>query len=177
MNLIKIIAQGFGIIGLVFTAYSFQEKNNKKFFIEQAFGGLMFFMNFILIGAIAAALFNLTNLVRGTLLSQNDRKLWKLVLTEALYTVCFAFSVYLVWENPFQIFLSALPFITLILMTWFMWKGNGKQIRYAQFSLSSPSWIIHNIFNFSLGALLCEVFCMLSVIISFIRYGKDGFEK
>ena len=65
MNYVEIIAQIFGIFGLIFSALSYQEKNNKKFFIKQGLAGLMFFLNFAMIGAISAALFNLTNLVRG----------------------------------------------------------------------------------------------------------------
>lgn len=177
MHLIEITAQIFGIVGLLLTAYSFQEKNNKKFFVKQGLAGLMFFMNFILIGAVSAALFNLTNLVRGTLLSKNDHKPWRLMVIGILYTACFVFSLTRIINEPFQIFLSAITYFTLMLMSVFMWIGNGKYIRYAQFTLSSPSWIIHNIFNFSLGGLLCEIFSMISVVISFIRYGRDGFEK
>ena len=177
MDYIEIIAQVFGIAGLIFSALSFQEKNNRKFFIKQALSGLMFSVNFLMIGAIAAAFFNVTNLVRGALLSKNDHKLWRLFVIVGLYTACFAFSVVLTFNNPFQIFLSGLTYLTLEIMTVLMWKGNGKHIRYGQFFLSSPSWIVHNIFNFSLGGILCEVFAMTSVIISFIRFGKDGFEK
>ncbi len=177
MNYIEIIAQIFGIFGLIFSALSYQEKNNKRFFIKQGLAGLMFFLNFALIGAISAALFNLTNLVRGAVFSNKEKKLWKLITVVSLYTFCFAFALYIIGNNPFQIFLSALTYSTLELMTVLMWRGNGKHIRYGQFFVSSPSWIIHNIFNFSLGGILCEVFMMLSVVISFIRYGKDGFEK
>lgn len=177
MSFIKIIAQIFGIIALIFTVLSFQEKTNKKFFIKQGLAGLMFFINFILIGAVSAALFNLVNLVRGALLSKNDHKLWRPIVISALYTLCFAFSLTLISNNPLQIFLSAFTYSSLVVMTVFMWKGNGKHIRYAQFTLSSPSWIVHNIFNFSLGGLLCEIFSMISIIVSFIRYDKDGFEK
>ena len=95
----------------------------------------------------------------------------------SLYTACFVFALCLIWGDLFQIFLSALTYLTLEIMTFLMWKGNGKHIRYGQFFISSPSWIIHNIFNFSLGGILCEVFMMASVVISFIRFGKDGFEK
>ena len=109
--------------------------------------------------------------------SNKEKKLWKLITVVSLYTFCFAFALYVIGDNPFQIFLSALTYSTLELMTVLMWRGNGKHIRYGQFFVSSPSWIIHNIFNFSLGGILCEVFMMLSVVISFIRYGKDGFEK
>jgi len=171
------IAQIFGIIGLIIVVYSFQCKKNKNFFIMQGTGSFMYFINFLLIGAYAGAFFNLTNLVRGLLFSKNSDKLWKLVLIEILYAGCFAFSVFLVWGNTFQIILSALPCIALLIMSVLMWKGNGKIIRYFQFIFMSPSWIVYNIFNFTLGGLLCETFNMVSVLVSFIRYGKDGFEK
>lgn len=173
----EIIAQIFGLLGLVFSAWSYQEKNNSRFFVKQGLAGLMFFVNFTLIGAISAALFNITNLVRGAIFSGKEKKLWKMIAVVSLYTVCFVFSLSLIMDKPFQIFLSALTYLTLELMTILMWMGNGKHIRYGQFFVSSPSWIIHNIFNFSLGGILCEVFMMTSVVVSFIRFGKDGFEK
>ena len=177
MKPIEITAQIFGILGLIFTAFSFQEKNNKRFFMMQAAAGLMFFANFALIGAVSASLFNLTNLVRGTVLLKNDRKVWRVSLICGLYTACFVFALTMIWGDLFQIFLSVITYATLVLMTVLMWLGNGKHIRYGQVIASSPSWIIHNMFNFSLGGLLCEIFSMISVGISFIRYGKDGFEK
>ena len=174
MNFYEIMAQAFGIIGLIIIVYSFQCKENKNFFLMQGIGSFMFFINFIMIGAYAGTFFNLTNLVRGLLFSKNDKKLWKLLL---LYTFCFAFSVFLVKGDIFKIFISALPYVTLIIMSILMYKGNGKHIRIFQFALMSPSWIVHNIFNFSLGGIICETFNMLSVLLAFIRYGKDGFEE
>lgn len=177
MRFFEITAQIFGILGLVFSALSYQEKNNNSFFIKQGLAGLMFFINFILIGAFSAAFFNITNLVRGLMFSKKERKIWKLIAVIGLYTICFIVSLCFIADNPFQIFLSALTYSTLEIMTVLMWIGNGKHIRYGQFFVSSPSWIIHNIFNFSLGGILCEIFMMTSVVISFMRYGKDGFEK
>ena len=177
MQYIEITAQIFGILGLIFSALSYQEKNNKKYFIKQGLAGLMFFVNFIMINALSAALFNRVNLIRGAVFSKNSRNLWQPLTIVGLYTACFIFSLFSIWGNYFQIFLSALTCITLVIMTILMYKGNGKHIRYGQFFMSSPSWIIHNIFNFSLGGILCEVFMMASVVISFIRFGKDGFEK
>lgn len=177
MSTLEMVAQTFGIAGLILAVYSFQEKNNKKFFTAQGLSGLMFSLNFILIGAVSAALFNITNLVRAALLLKNDHKPWRLIVIEILYSLCFAFSISTIRNNAFQIFLSSLIFFSLIIMTVLMWKGNGKNIRYGQFAISSPAWIIHNIFNFSLGGILCEIFSMMSVIVSFIRYGKNGFEK
>lgn len=177
MELTNLIAQGFGLIGLFIIVYSYQCKQNRHFFLLQGVGGFMFFLNFLMIGAYAGAFFNLTNLVRGLLFSKDDKKVWKLLVTVFLYTFCYLFSIWLVFGNWFQIFLSTLPYVALVIMSVLMWKGSGKHIRYFQVSCMSPAWIVHNIFNFSLGGLICESFSMISVIISFIRYGKDGFEK
>ena len=147
MTLTEIIAQVFGIAGLIITVLSFQEKNNKKFFVKQAAAGLMFCFNYILIGAVSATLFNVTNLVRGTLFSKNDHKLWRLLVIESLYTICFLFSLTFIINIPFQILLSSLTYLGLVAMTFVMWKGNGKHIRYVQFCLTSHSWLLYNIFN------------------------------
>ena len=53
----EIIAQTLGIIGFIFAVISFQEKKNKRFFIEQGLSGLFFAANFFMLGAISAALF------------------------------------------------------------------------------------------------------------------------
>ncbi|MBQ2897192.1 MAG: YgjV family protein [Clostridia bacterium] len=169
MTLTDFIAQGFGIIGLIITVLSFQCKGNTKFFIMQALGGFMYFLNFALIGALAGALFNLTNMVRGALLSKDDKKVWKVVTICSLYTVCYVVSVILAKGDTFQIFLATLPFITLFIMSILMWKGNAKHIRYFQIIFMSPSWIVHNIFNFTLGGLICETMNMCSAIIFLIR--------
>ena len=76
----------------------------------------------------------------------------------------------------FMIFISALPYVTLVIMSVLMWLGNGRHIRIFQFWLMSPSWIVHNIFNFSLGGIICECFNMISSVIALVRYKKDGFD-
>ena len=177
MTFQEFLAQTFGIIGLIIIVYSFQCKKNKWFFLLQGIGSFMFFLNFLLIAAYAGALFNLTNLVRGLLFSKEDKKLWKLITVILFYTVCIVFSVSLIWGDWFMIFVSALPYVTLVVMSVLMWKGNGKHIRIFQVSLMSPAWIVHNIFNFSLGGILCESFNMVSSIVALVRYRKSGFES
>ena len=165
------IAQVCGIIGLVIIVWSFQCKQNKSFFIMQGTGSFMFFLNFILIGAYGGAFFNLANLVRGLLFADGKKKTWKLYLVEAAYTLCLVFSIIL--DHSLRgIILVALPFSALIIMSVFMYIGNSKHIRYFQIAYMSPSWIVHNIFNFSLGGLICESFNMVSSFIYCIREKK-----
>lgn len=166
-----IVAQALGIVGLVIIVSSFQCKKNKSFFLMQGFGSMFFFLNFLLIGAFGGAFFNLVNLVRGLLFSKNREKLWKLITVNAAYILCFAFSIFL---NPsaWQIFLVALPFSALFYMSILMYKGNDKHIRAFQIALMSPTWIFHNIFNLSIGGIVCEVFNMVSSAIYLLRNRK-----
>lgn len=171
-GLTDIIAQVFGIIGMVIIISSFQCKSNKAFFLMQGTGGSMFVINFLLIGAFGGALFNFANLIRGLLFSKNSNKKWKLVTVEALYAVCFAFSCFLN-SDPWQILLTAIPCVGLLIISVVMWQGEPRRIRILQISCSSPAWIVHNIFNFSLGGLICECFNMVSSAIFLVRDKKN----
>ena len=173
MEPIDLIAQAFSIIGLVIIVLSFQFKKNSTFFFLQGSGSLMFFINFLLIGAWAGAFFNMCNLLRGLLFMKEAKKTWKLAVVEVAYAGCFAFSVVLdhSWQ---QILLAALPCAALLVMSVFMWRGNPKHIRYCQIFCSSPGWIVHNIFNLSVGGLICECFNMISSVIYLIRRRDDA---
>lgn len=167
------IAQVFGLIGLCIIVLSFQFKKNSSFFLLQGAGGFMFFLNFILIGAYGGALFNLCNLLRGLIFMKDAKKPWKLAVVELAYVLCFAFSIYLD-HSPKQIILVAIPFVTLIIMSVFMWRGNSKHIRICQISCCSPGWIVHNIFNLSVGGIICECFNMISSFIYLVRLRKNS---
>ena len=166
------IVQALSVVGLIIIVLSFQCKKNSLFFLMQGMGSFVFFLHFIMMSAYGGALFNLTNLLRGLLFMKDGKKKWKLAVVEIAYTACFAFSVYMnhgLWD----IILVALPFSALLICSVLMWLGNAKHIRYFQIAYMSPTWIVHNIFNFSLGGLICECFNMVSSIIFCIRTRKS----
>lgn len=171
--LTDIIAQGLGIVGMVIMILSFQCKSNKIFFLMQAAGSIMFVLNFLLIDAYGGAFFNAAGLIRGLLLSKNGKKMWKLIAIEVLFASSYVGGA-LLDSSTQQLILTAIPCVALMIITVFMWKGNPKHIRYAQISCSSPAWIVHNIFNFSLGGLICECFNMVSSAIFLIRQSRDA---
>ena len=172
MTKAEIIGQALGIVGLIIIVLSYQIKSNRGFFLAQGSGSLFFFANFLLIGAFGGALFNLTNLVRGMLLSKNPEKRWKLVLIEIAYTGCFIFSIFLD-PRPVAIFFAALPFTALIAMTVFMVRAKPVPIRIFQIAWMSPSWIFHNVFNLSIGGLICEALNMVSSAVFLLRTKRE----
>ena len=173
MEPIEILAQVLGIFGLIIIVLSYQFKGNRAFFIAQGTGSLFFFANFLLIGAYGGALFNLTNLLRGLLLTKNPQKRWKLVLIELAYTGCLVFSIILD-PSTLSILFAVLPFTGLIAMTVFMVRGKAVPIRRFQIAWMSPSWIMHNIYNFSLGGILCESLNMVSSLVFLIRRRREN---
>lgn len=173
MSVKEIIGQIFGLFGLALFVGSFQCKNSKKLVFVQGLGGMMFFINFLLIGAYGGALFNLTILIRGLLYGKKGGKIWKLFLVEALFTVSYVYSLTLLGGNVLQIVLTTMPYLSLLIMSVLMWQENGKWIRHFQVGILSPSWLIHNIFNFTLGGILAEVFNILSAIVSLVRFKKQ----
>lgn len=170
MGIKEIIGQIFGIFGLVIFVLSFQCKDSKKLVFVQGLGGMMFFLNFILIGAYGGALFNLTILVRGILYMKIDNKIWKPALVEILFTIAYVYSLTLVNGNVIQIILTTLPYVSLVVMSILMWMDNGKAIRVFQITALSPAWLIHNIFNFTVGGILAEVFNIISAVVSLVRF-------
>ena len=175
--MLNLTGQIFGIAGFILMALSYQAKSNKKLFILQALSGLSFSINFFCIFDLSSALFNVANVARGFIFSKSKKRIWELTVVELLYTLCFAFSITRIWGARLDVALSVLTFSSLVVMSVVMWCANPKHIRYTQLFFSSPAWLTNNIFHFTLGGILCEVLAMVSVVVSFIRYGKDGFEK
>lgn len=169
--MIDIIAQGFGILGTIAAFVSFQIKENKKFFFLQAFSGCMFALNFLLLGAYTGCLLNFINIYRGAVMmgGKKMRKAPWLISIQALYIVATIFT----YTNIFSI----IAMIAQLVGTFAMWSRNGKTIRMLQLFCVSPLWLVHNVFVFSIGGIICEVFNLGSIIVSLIRFGKSGFEK
>ena len=71
------------------------------------------------------------------------------------------------WVGP----LSLLPLIGVSSLTLANWTRNGRVIRIANFAVSSPVWIVYDIFTGSWSGIAAELFCMSSVVVSVIRYG------
>ena len=167
----EILAQIIGILGTCAAFISFQLKENKKFFILQATSGLMFALNFLLLGAPTGCVLNLINIYRGAVMAGGKRlhKLPFLISIQAIYIIATVFT----YTNIF----SVIALTAQLIGTLAMWSGSGKTIRILQLFCVSPLWLVHNIFVFSIGGIVCEVFNIGSIIVSLIRFGKKGFEK
>ena len=175
--MINIVAQALGILGMLAAMISYQCKTNKNYFIFQGLSGAFFSAQFILIGAWAGLIFNAYNIVRALAYqSKKARSVVCVISLEILVVIAAAMSVFVFKEAWW---LVSFTLIAQITGTFAMWTRDGKKIRISQMAVVSPFWLLYDLLIPvpSIGGILCEVFNMASVIISFIRFKKTGFDK
>ena len=168
---VKMAGQVISIIAMALNISSFQCKRNRNLFIVMGFGSLLFSVSFVMIGAYPSAVYNIINLIATCLVVKKSFQTKKcFILISILYIIGAIFTYDSLW--------SIVPMIAQILATYGMWFGDGAFIRKLRLFIVSPVWLINNTgFAFNIGGIICEVFMMVSAIVSFIRYRKTGFEK
>jgi hypothetical protein len=169
MSPLELFAQILGFIGAGICIFSFQIRNVRTLFCTQLISIIFFTVHFILLGAYTGALQNFLALVRCILLIFSNKKwahnnwvLWGLI-------ACFVISGIATYSGV----LSLLPTIAMIVSTIAMWTNDGFKLRVAQVCVTSPAWLIYNVSVFSISGIITESFNIVSVIVSFIRYGKN----
>jgi len=167
----NIIAQAIGILGTCAAIFAFQCKKNTHLFLSQALSGLLFTVNFIMLGSYGGAFLNLVNVFRGAALAYAPEKHRKTVciVSIALYILVTVFT--------YTGFLSIMILFAQIVGTITMLINSGKIIRLAHLCVLAPIWMYHNFACGSIGGVLCEAFNITSIIVSIIRYGINGFSK
>lgn len=164
------IAQVLGIIAMAIAVSSFQFKKNKNLFIVQGISCCLFFIHYILLGAYTGAFLNLLALARSVCLSV---KKLRNPIFEALIMIAFVVITVLTYDG----WLSLLVLAAMLIGTAVYWLNKAKLIRISQLAIISPCWLVYNIFNFSIGGIITEVFNIISTIVSMIRYRKSGFDE
>lgn len=166
----EIIAQILSIIAMSLVVLAFQCKKNSHVYIYQGLGSVMFFSSFLMFGAMTAAFTNLIVIIRNAcFVTVKKKSIYTLILMCLLYTI----NTILTFNGIFAI----LIFIASLLETISIWRDDAKLLRLTRLFFVSPVWLANNIYYFSIGGILCEIFAMSSIIISFIRFRKSGFES
>ncbi len=171
---VEILGQGISVVAMALIILSFQCKKQSMFYVMQMSGNVVFAISFLLLGNVAASLLNLMGLFRGMimLLPKEKRKIWHLVLINALFVGAAVFAGTVGGDG----FYCLVPFAAQTVGTFSMWFGNDRSIRWVQLCVISPLWVINNtpLISFSLGGICCEAFSMISTVIYLLRTKKSS---
>ena len=128
----------------------------------------MFALNYLLIGDFSSAGFNIINIVRSVCISiKKGNNNFAFAVLCVLNIIIAAVTYVNFW--------TIMLLISQLVITFCLWYKDGYVIRLGQIFCLSPIWLINNMFvSFTLGGIICEAFTIVSVIISFIRFGKNS---
>lgn len=168
------IIQGIGFLGVLLFIISYQLKSNMALFLCQLLGCLVFFVQFMIMGAYTGAFGLVINILRNVLLLKSDK--WKWVTSRwTLSTVLLLLTV-MTWAT-WAGWISLLPFVSVGVTTIGYWTHNGQKIRASQL-VGSPCTMLYDILIRSWGGALSEGITIVSILVSIYRFGwKELGEK
>ena len=177
MNTTQFFAQAVGILAMGFIIFSYQSKTHRGVLVFQLIGAVLFAANFWLLGAAMGCIMNLISAFRA-LVFLNQEKLranhpaWLVgFLLTYLGSYILAFTVLGTQPTALNLIAEFLPVIGMTAATLSFRMADAKMIR--KFGLiSSPCWLLYNIYAFSLGAIICEVLSLSSIIIGIRRLDR-----
>ena len=173
----EIAGQIISIFAMGFTIISYQQKAQKRLLFCQLLGATLFSISFFLLGATIGALLNLIASLR-TLMFLFPKKLnashpaW-LAAFIACYVFFYVFNFAVLGTEPTPVALAIeiLPIIGMTALSVAFMFQNSSKVRLLGL-ISSPSWLIYNIYYLSFGAIICEVLSLASIFIGILRHDK-----
>ena len=172
-----IIAQAVGIIAMLFNIFSYQQKSAKSIIAFQFFGAFFFALNYLLLGAYIATMLNAVGVIRAVLFLNKEKTKVDKLHWVAIFGIAYIgayilnFTVVGVEPSAKNLIVEVLPVIAMF-ATHLAYRCNApKTLRYICL-ISSVSWLIFNIVNFAIGAILCETFSLASIAIATFREKK-----
>lgn len=174
-----IIAQTIGIIGMTFNILSYQGKNAKIIMAMQAFGGVMFSINYFMLGAVMGGLTNILCIARSVFfIKKKDPPGWSSLFFTGFMLIFYimTFTVFGTEITLKNLIVEFLPVIGITVMTYGFCSGNDKFIRKCGL-VNSPCFLCYNLCCRTIGGIVCEAFSIISIVIGMMRYKKRADDK
>ena len=165
------IAQLIGLVGLVLSLLSFQQKKRKNIMLCQMTASLAFCTQLFMLGAITGGCVDLISTVRTAIFANNGKKWATSRLWLYLFILLMIGAGILTWENAW----SLLPILGAVLSTVALWMKEERYIRLISLFVG-PCWLIYNLVNGAYTGALNELLAMTSIVIGMIRHDRKKSE-
>lgn len=179
MTPIEIAGQTIGIAAMVCNIISYQYKDQKKLVICHLLGGLLFAVSFFMLGAIIGGILNLVAMIRSVIFlfpkklkASHPAWLWGFFASYIVFYVL-TFTVFGTEPTPIAFAIEILPVVGMTALSVGFMLANTKAMRITGL-ISSPVWLIYNIYYVSVGAIICEAISIVSIVVGMIRHDKKS---
>lgn len=178
MTLYEMIAQGIGIVAMIFNILMFQNKTSKGAIAFQLIGASLFAVNFFMLGATVGGLMNIIAVVRNLVFLYRERlhadhPAWLAAFIAAyLGAYVLTFTVFGKEWNAANAVLEFLPVIAMTAATVsYRYEDAAVIRRYGL--VASPTWLVYNSANVAIGAIVCESLSIASIVIGMLRLDRE----
>ena len=131
-----------------------------------------------MLGALVGGILNAVAAIRAVVFLNRDklqanRPVWLAGFT-AVYIASYilTFTVFGKEATIVNLLVELLPVIGMTATTISFRLTDAKAIRRYGL-ISSPCWLVYNIANFSIGAILCEILSLGSIVLGILRLDKQ----
>lgn len=169
-----IVSQCIGIVAAALLLLSYQQNTHRKIITMQIFSGLLFSVQYLMIGAYEGMVGNLVGLVRGIAFSFRGRsKFTDSIVCPIIFAFLAAAGGLVTYTSP----VSLLPMAAMAISTFVLWNPKTQQLRALTFP-TSLMWLVYNIICQSYSGAITEILSEVSIIIGLIRFrNKKAKEK
>ncbi|MBE6673639.1 MAG: YgjV family protein [Ruminococcaceae bacterium] len=175
----EIVAQIFGIIGMIFNLLVFQQKTHKGVTMCQFFAAAAFCANYLMLGAFVGGILNLVGALRALVFFFKEKTKANSVVWLIIFILAFSASYPLTFfafdtePTTKNLIIELLPVVAMVIITVSLRLGSAKAVRFMGL-FSSPMWLVYNAFSGSIGAIASEILNLISMIIGIIRLDIKG---
>lgn len=162
--IVEIIIQLIGALGILASVAAFQCKKHKHILTLRTLSEFIFAVQYFLLGAYTGMAADLLGCLRNQLFTRQIAKGKSTAGSIALFSLAFTVFGILTWEGP----KSLLVIFAKVLSTVAYGNKNPTVVR-AIILLTSSSWLIYNIYVFSLAGIACEVVTLVSLMVGILR--------
>ena len=178
----QLVAQGIGILAMIFNIVSYQGKKQSTVIALQLMGGLLFAISFLMLGEMIGGILNVIATLRALIFLFKD-KLKADRLPWFIFFIATSIAVYVLNFTLFgkeptviNLLIEVLPVIGMIALNVGFRLKKASDVRKCAL-VSSPAWLIYNISAGAVGAIICEVVSLVSIFVGMFRHDRKNSEE
>ncbi len=177
MEPIEIIGQAIGIVAMAFNILSYQCKTAKGVIAMHIFGAGIFAISFLMLGSYTGGMLNIIAAIQSLLFfykekTKVDRPIW-IGIFALVFIGTYFVTLFLLMDapRPIDYVIEVLPVIGMMFVTLAFRHDQAAKVRLLGLG-SSSTWLVYNICQFALGAIICEVLSLGSILIGMLRLDR-----
>lgn len=160
-----IIAQAFGVAGLISTITANYQNKKDRILIFQIIANLLCFIQYVLLNALAGASTFFVAIIRCIIFYMFNRK-GKEKSTFVL--VFFSILIVILGVLSYKDIFSLIPIITAVIYTYGVWQDNLKRFRIIAF-IVPLTWIVYNLHVGAFVGVLLTIIEATATLVAIIK--------